>query len=405
MAAEDWTSSPDGAWAGNQHNAIQVGDRVYFGYVDGNGNVEVRYREDGETSDPTVLLSGGDDDHHNSPAIVQADDGHLVVAYAGHLSSWLYVGRSGAANSIASFSTANIDTTLDGAAYTYAELLKLDDGDIYLFYRDGNGVGDNPTATLGMSKSTDNGATWSSPTSIYAETGGWSYWVIEADGTRIDIATSNGRPPFPGEEAEQTDYSDLYHFYIEGGSYYKTDGTEITASLPLSASDLTKVYDGFSNGQGVRAPYDILSDGPTVVFGTKHPADTEDNTYRWARWSGSAWSVETVASVGASSSVNFSEPGIALATPWQAYAGIYDDGAYKMYRLRRPWTGPELVGGGSGPEVHPIVAGDWVLWSNGPVLGALSGYGISSSVRADKVRPWTPSAVAGAQSAWPSLRP
>lgn len=407
LGVSDWTSASDGAWSGNTHSALAVGDRIYFSYVDGSGNVAVRYREGGVTSSELVLESGGDADHHDNASLVLNDDGKLVAAWARHLNAALHRAIIDV-DTWSVDSTGNIDSSLGGGTYSYAEMVKLDDGTIYLFYRDGSGTSPSsahPTATLAYSTSTDGGATWAAQTALYRATNHWSYWVVETDGTRIDIATSDGRPPTPTEDPDaHTPYSSLYHFYLSGGNRYKSDGTQIMASLPLDAGDLTKIYDGTTGGEGVRAPYDILTDGPTVVWATQDPAGDQENTYRWARWSGSSWDVEVVGSTGSVPVSHFQEAGIALSRPYQVYAGRYDSGAWKMYRGQRPWSEWELVGGGSGPEIHPVGAGEWVLWSNGTVETVPS-YVINANVRADEVRHWTVSALAGAQSAWPSFRP
>jgi hypothetical protein len=182
----------------------------------------------------------------------------------------------------------NLASQLGSNYVTYPvpfQLLSETSDPIHLFWRD-IPEGASGTETLAFSKSTDGGATWAPQTVLFTPGSGIrSYRQIASNGLdRIDFAVTDHHPADGA--------TSLYHFYYTGGSYYKSDGTLITSSPPLTVADLTLVYDGSTERCWV---WDIaynVSGNPVIAFPT-FPS-TSAHRYRRARWTGSAWDIKTI---------------------------------------------------------------------------------------------------------------
>lgn len=270
--------------------AITLAGYTYVGYSDHSGNIVVDVITGGAVTATRTLHAVLEVDLHAAPALFVRDSDHkLVTAYSKHDGPTVYARIS--TNSLDSDPTLSggfaaeqdLDTTLGGTAYTYpqlAQLLSEASDPVYLFYRDHeDGL---TTGILTFTKSTDGGATWAAQTQLVKKAGKPIYWALQSDGAdRIDFALSDGHPILDTAVS-------LYHFYYQAGSYYKSDGTLISASLPLAVTDLTKVYDGTTDGSCGVSAFAIDDTGhPAIVYGV---INDPDFSYRYARWSGSAWS-------------------------------------------------------------------------------------------------------------------
>lgn len=236
----------------------------------------------------TVLTAAFQVDDHDNPSIlVRNSDKRILVFYSGHSGAGLYMHTSTNVEDASSFGArVNLDPSVGGTAYTYPVPVQLTaeaNAPIYLFFRD---IPSGLTEEFSFSKSTDGGATWSAKTVLFSPgTNIRSYRKVATNGTdRIDFAVTDAHPADGA--------TSLYHFYYQGGNYYRSDGTQITSALPLAKTDLTLVYDGTTERCWV---FDIRLDAtgkPVILFPTF--PNTGSHKYRYARWTGSAWSVSTL---------------------------------------------------------------------------------------------------------------
>lgn len=307
--------SPAG-WVGSDMpgHAVYYNGHTYLGFIDLDGNAKVasyNHTTNAATVSPAIVSSGLVGDIHCTPSVlVRSSDHKLVVAVAAHSNTpavHMYVAISTNAEDVSAWGAAtDIKSTLGGTAYTYAHLVQLsgESGKIYLFYRDEQSAG--ATSALCYSTSTDGGATWTAQTTLYANSGKQSYWVIDTDDTsRIDFAVSDGN-------ASDGDAASCYHFSYSGGSYFKSDGTLISVSLPLGPTNLTKIYDS-SNGH-VRIPYSIRGGAaPVVALAAYDPAGSGSNEKYWyCAYSAGSWGAHTVVDMGSPPTSGFSDGGIAI---------------------------------------------------------------------------------------------
>lgn len=319
------TTTTDGGWTqASDPHAVYSSGKTFFGYVDGtNGNIEVRsYTHATETVSASFSLHAAlQVDTHAAPALIVRPDGRLVAAYSAHDGATMYVRRSTNVGDVSAWQTEqDLDATLGGLDYTYPHLHYVGTT-LYLFYRDWQG---GNTGVLCYSTSADDGVTWSAQTQLYKNAGKSAYWKIDSDGSRIDIATTDGRDP---PDAPPTK---IYHFYIEGGVRKKSDGTTISASLPLGPSDLTLVYDGAA---GVGWAHDIVA-GANPVF-TYAVLDTPTtNSWRYARWTGDSWNLKAIASSGGTIDTGFAASVVLdHSDPMKVYAPVKVGSRWEMYRF------------------------------------------------------------------------
>jgi hypothetical protein len=345
------TSAQDGGWThASDPHAVYSAGKTFFGYVDGsNGNIEVRsWDHTTHTASASFSLHAAlQVDSHAAPSLIVRPDGRLVAAYSAHDGATIYVRRSTNVADISAWQTEqDLDATLGGVDYTYPHLHYVGTT-LYLFYRDFQG---GTTGVLCYSTSTDDGVTWSAQTQLYKSAGKSSYWKIDSDGSRIDIATTDGRDP---PDSPPTKF---YHFYIEGGTRKKSDGTTISTSLPIGPSDLTEVYNG---GDGVGWPQDIVTSGanPVLVYAVLDAPTT--NSWRYARWNGATWAKTAIASSAGTIESGFASH-IVLdhAAANIAYAPTVVGSRWEMFRYisldnGASWSGVALTHGSAADHLLP----------------------------------------------------
>ncbi len=285
--------------AGNNINSVYYNGKTYAGFCDGDGNARIaQYVHSTHvwTVSAAIVTGLGADAHCK-----------LVLAVSPHAAAHMYIAISTNAEDITAWGApTDIESTLTGSPLcTYANLFQLsgESGKIYLFYR----AGSSNNGQLYYSTSTDAGATWSAATEVYTAGSVGAYWAVDSDDTsRIDFLVSDGNAP-------HGDAASAYHFYYTGGTYYKSDGTHITASLPLGPSNITKIYN--QSLGSVRAPYSIVTNGgdPVAVWAAYDPAGSgSDEHYWYGAWTGGAWNVNEIDDAGSPPDVNFAEGGVAV---------------------------------------------------------------------------------------------
>lgn len=380
LVVTELAASPAGGWnALGKPNAAYYNGKTYFAYVKGsNGDVAIRSYNHltGEISAETVLKAALDVDDHAPPTVLVRDsDKKILVAYCAHNDNNLYTRLSSNPEDISSFAAeVDIDSSLSGTNYSYPSLIQLTgetNDPIYLFVRRVSG---GASQTWGYSTSTDGGSTWSALTTFFSVSGRWGYVTQVPNGdSRIDFFAQDG-----SAGAGDATVS-VYHFYLEGGSWKKSDGTS-AGSLPLDETDLTVVHSGASGGSKHIASIvpDPETGYPVVAYKNFTGATTAD--YRWGRWTGSAWSTAAVAGDGYFA-VNYQSGDLCLDSkrPTVVYASRDVSGVMQLFRYHTrdrgtTWDEEQLTTEAADSifPTSPFNRGAAlpVLWMNGTWTGA-----------------------------------
>jgi hypothetical protein len=354
-AVFDLTSSPHGGWTEVQDPKAYYdssNNRTYLSWVnssDGGAYVQAwDHSTEALIGSPFLIADYGGPDLHNAPAVVvRESDGRVIVVASGHSTASIFMKISTNPHDVTAFGSAvNIDSQLGGGDYTYPVLYQLrgvTNSPIYLLWRD---IVSDQQGRIAYSILLDNGATtWSTRTLIFTcPTNNTPYWRIGSDwDSRIDIVTT---------DIEPDDSTGLWHFYLDGtdNSLHESDGTTIAAGLPLEVTDLTPVMDdtnGSMMGWGIA--YDGANPASVVM---QHPVGAStDNAIRMARWTGSAWTVETVvSSVGGLLNGNTYASGVVVPPddPDTVYVPIKTAGKFEIFRYTKAgsWTAQQLTTGG-----------------------------------------------------------
>jgi hypothetical protein len=387
-------AAPDGFWQNiSNYRAFCYNGKTYFGWVNGvSGDVKIAaYDHVTKTvSTPFTLhtaLSGwsGSPDIHNSPALlVRTSDHRIVVGYVAHDQGPLYIRISTNPEDVTAFGT-EISVGSGGGwpagDLTYVSLVQLsgESGAIYMFHRQGGGSQPTP-GQLAYFRSTDGGATWGAQQLVMTGAYGMGnvpYWNITTDwNATIHVATTDtirtiGYP------------SSLYHFYLNGGSAYKSDGTLIAASAswPVLVSDATLVR-GTSEGPASALGVCIGPDGKPAMLLKAFDSGGSTNLIRAARWTGSAWAVTNVADtngiIGGNDFVGSGD--IDPTDPNTVYFPRKVGSYFEMFRYvwdGATWTGTQLTTGSAADNATPGTVAQWgaglrVIWGLGTFTNANS---------------------------------
>lgn len=351
-------------------------DRTYFCYVKGDsGDVRIAYWDHAteEASSPVTLHSALQADTHAAPsmALRQSDD-KIMAFYCRQVGGAFYKRLSTSADDSSAFdSEVDLDTFIGGSAYTYPMIFELgtpSPNEWHLWYRSGNA-----TRRWARVISSDDGATWTAGQAV-VDMSDQSYIIAQKTSeSRIDFLGSNGSP------GTDTDTS-IFHFYYEGGSFFETDGTTISASLPFDETAMTQVYNGAGN-EGARA-VDVRLDGTDVVGLFYVFNDATDAEYRWARWNGSAWSDHLIDDDAKFASVDSQTGGACLdpTDPTRVYCSRDISGTMEMFVYvtaddGASFTPTSITSSSSSHQHTPTVpvnrdASLKVLWMTGAFVGA-----------------------------------
>lgn len=270
-------------------------DKTYIGAINSKGAavIESYDHNTGILSGPYFLSTLGVDDHNHVNILVR-NDGKILAFYSAHNGGSAYCRVSTNVEDASAWG-GEIDINSDGDTISYPSPVQLsgESNKLYCFYR--APVGASLHRTLCFKTSTDGGLTWSAQTALCQllldDSGAaFTYFHLVQNGTdRIDFVVSH----HPNEYAQ----SSLYHFYYQGGNYYKSDGTQIVDALPLTETSLTQIYSGATVKGWV---WEVAIDGdgrPRVVFATFPDAAT-DHRYQYAFWNGSVWTVREICAAG-----------------------------------------------------------------------------------------------------------
>lgn len=332
--------------------AMHYNGKTYMSWVDGSGNATAARWDNAARILTSFDLAAIGADVHNGPAIlVREPDKRILASWSAHDGPVIYTRISTNAEDVSAWGATS---SMGAGDYTYQTLVQLRSvasQPIYMFYRNYATVG-----RLAYRVSTDGGATWGSEVLLLSVTGAGNvpYWKITTDWlTRIDIAVTD-------TDRSTANPSSLYHFYIDGttGNRYKTDGTQITAALPIAASDTTLVK---SNAEGPVAPesitYDVLA-RPVIVYQVYSSAGVT-NSVRQARWT-SAWGHATICDTnGLPTASNFRfEAGAVMLTANDCIIGRKVSGHMEMFRYTSTDDGATWS---SGTQLTTTATGDALL--------------------------------------------
>lgn len=377
------TAAPNGGWVWfSDPRAVYDNGYTFVGYTDNDGNyVAARYNHATGAVDQTFVLytSSVIDDHQNPVFLVRASDSRLLAFYRDTSAGECLIRVSTNPDDVSAWGAPTDVMSQLGAATRYYhrphELPGESGTPMYLWLstNDISGL----AKIFGYSKSTDGGTTWSTYTSIYQCTT-WVYEKMVVNGTdRFDFAVTDNHP---------TDgATSIYHFYYHAGSYYKSDGTLITAGLPFSQTAPTKVYDGSSISSWI---WDIAIDPatsrPILVFAT-FPTPSSDHRYNYAAWNGTVWVVNQICTAGGPIATNlgfdpgqtYYSGGVSLdhTDPSIVYVSRNIGSQWEIWRYHTAdggatWTSVQLTTGSAQPQVRPVGIRGRVndlaaLWLNG----------------------------------------
>ena len=372
--------APAGGWVWFvDPRAIHYSGKAYYSYIQGtNGNIASR-----TVDDDTLTVSAAQtaypnfdvDDHDDASLLVRASDNFICMAFAQHVGDLYFAAGASAGllpNSI--LQVANITSQVGGPTgfpdvpgYTYANLCQFSAlaDTLYIFYRHHDSGG---TARLGWTRSTNNGSTWSSGVDPITVT--YSKGAVNGS-DRIDFAVGEGPNIDPT--------ASLYHCYYVPSTdkWYRTNGTEITATRPFGVSELTLVYNGSPLPSWV---WDIAIESatgyPIIVFAFFH--STTDHRYGYARWNGSTWTAYEIATGG--SYLYAAQPyysgGVSLdhTQPTVVYCSRQVSGQFQIFKMTTAdygvtWSSTQITDDANN-NVRPVVIRDHhssmkVLWLTG----------------------------------------
>lgn len=389
---------PGGVFSELTSPAFYYNGSTYIGYMDPAGNVRVAsYNHSTRAvAISPAIVSGLNSNWHLAPSVLVRSSDHKLVIAVPAVSAF-YIAVSTNAEDVSAWGTAtNINSSLGGATYIFANLFQLssESGKIYLCY-----ATQGTTYECCYSTSTDGGSTWASQTQVYS-TGDTNHpeFAFSSDmNSRIDFLVADG-------QASADSNASLYHFYYTGGSFFKSSGASVTGTKPYAPSGVTKIYDGATNGL-VRSPCTIItnSGNPAATWAAYNSAGSGSNENYWyGSCSGGTWTVNKIDDAGAVIEVPGAGEGDAGNDPLDpsvVYVSRKVLGRWQMFKYQTAnsgstWTSTQLTFDTSDPNlggdvkpIYPInaVASLRCLWLSGPYgpqsLGASTNIGATMKIR------------------------
>lgn len=316
--------------------AIHYNDSTYMGWQNTAGDIVIgRYVHGTQTFTTFTLHAGLIPDHHNTPALWIRTDGKILVVYTQHGTSGVVYQRiSTNAEDITAWGSETTYTDSLPTTYTILRYLSGENGGagrLYHFFRVTD-AGTSPATDTWRFRTSDNeGTTWSGATSFFSggsTTHNYTFPAIKNTPTRLHFAADNNNVGTWAADSS-TGRPNVYHFYMDVSSgsrkWYKSDGTEITASLPIGTAQATLVYDGTTT-VGFALAATIDGSGNPLIAYTTYPGATAT----WAhhqnvtRWTGSTWVSAEVVNTGGPVAIVDSYPP-ASAQPQDTTGIAFDD--------------------------------------------------------------------------------
>lgn len=310
----------DGVAAGRLGSPIElVADGIWTWFTDhraverSNGNLLVmvvdsagtnwlheRDKDSGAITSVQLSTTGLEVDDHNNGSVFERADGRLVVMYGTHNDTVFRYKVSNTSSILGGWSSEQQRGTGQGPySYPYVFQLSQDTTKFWYFNRRWT-TGAGTTRTLSYRTTTalvGSSDPWGAYTDVWQVANKIPYWRRIADGVNKMHVVTTDMHPVEGQAS-------LYHFYMQlDGSnnplWYKSDGTQISASLPFGTADATLIYDGSTTKCWVS---DLVIDGsghPRVLY-MRYPGNDGSAIEYWhARWTGSAWVSHKICDDGA----------------------------------------------------------------------------------------------------------
>ena len=226
------------------------------------------------------------DDHNEASVLVRSSDNKLFTAYSEHSAPNGILIRTRISTNALDASSWGAESTIDpnaGSTYTYCNAFEVTNGDIYIFFRETVDGG----AWWNFVKSTDAGVTFSNGTRVIHK----DYlrcWQNPADKDIIHFAVSR----HPNNLIANLIVSHCY-FDASDESWHKSDGTDVTANIPLEDANMTPIFSVNDPEQGWIEDLFLDSNGyPRVLMSFYPDIDTTPNLKKlyYSEWNGTAWS-------------------------------------------------------------------------------------------------------------------
>lgn len=287
---QDSFSVTEGAWTWfNDARAIVTSTgQIVVGIVSNAGVIKAAYASslEGPFTDVAFTNTLDPDDHDNPSFIERSSDGRILASYARHNDPKTWLRTSTNINDASSFGSAvDLTSQIGSGPYSYSNLVEIPGDGIFNFFRKGSA----PSWTTHFSKSTDNGATWSSALPLIS-TGGRPYFKCFKNGSRIEIAVTDGHP-------DSVSTNSVYHCYYEAGSFYDSFGSLLGTSA-IALSSMTKVFDG-STAAGRGWVWDIVATaGNDIAIAVAAFPTTTDHRYIYCKFDGTSWTNTEICEAG-----------------------------------------------------------------------------------------------------------
>lgn len=323
----------DGTWSIHQRpRALRHNDTTFIGSITSDAVINIS-EFDNQTGEimTTDLDTMSIADDHSSPSIYIRDDDRLVVFWSDRSDNQDQMKWSISDNAldISSFGDIQTFTTADNA--DYPQPLPWDGG-LRLYYRSGGSL----SGSWYYRDSSDGGESFGTEQRMTDFENDRIYVQAFKDGAKIHFAMGDHRMSDSG----------IYHWYLEGGDYYQTDGTLIQSAdnALTSINDVTTVYDGSATGNNPAKQYDLI-----VENGTPHVAFTQhvetgsgggDGDYRamWGKWDGSQWLTSEITEMGgALPEQHYYEGGLSLDSQDPTTVYLSTEQADRNYQIQE-WS-------------------------------------------------------------------
>jgi|GEM_PF-441990 len=320
-----------------------------------------------------------DDPGHNQPSLAVDGNGQIHAFVSMHNSPWQYF-RSDVAGDVTSMVDRSSQLPDQNTTFTYPVLATAPNGDVYLMAR----VGPASSYSARLYRYELATGQWTR-VAIFAQEAGWTPYpddlAVDDDGT-VHILwewADGGAGPLR--------YSGSYLTYRPADGVFRTiAGQPVT--LPVTRSTTGMVYEP---GDGVvqSARFALVNGTGNKLIGVAYryqPTGSTTFDIRWARWDGTAWQNETIAS-------GFSSPAAIAATHDERRVRVYyvrtatcderdlreQGGLFVAEKLLSPEPMPDTdawqetwLGGGAGVERFAAESdsnGDDVLYLASPRVG------------------------------------
>lgn len=319
--------------------AVQSGDKTFCSYLTTDGEVMVAsYDHQANTCERTLIDSGFGASDHSAPALlVRNPDQRIIVFYTKHNDKTLHWRISWNTQDISSFGPVHSFITSADKSLTYPQPVQLsnENNRIYVFFRATN------DSLLNREwrhiTSDDYGTTFGGETTLRENFSTFSAGTVNP--YTIPVSDGGNRIHFVSFDYEQIAKGgrprNVYHWYYEGGHFYKSDGTHIKSSdHPLvEAWEPTRLHEVAHVNI-----WDIALDanGNPVIAYVLFEDYQADHRYVSARWDGKQWLLSKISEGGAplaeatgrewysgGCALNHSDPSIAY-TSCESSDGVFD---------------------------------------------------------------------------------